>query len=380
LRYYLSKVALEITTMKKTVLNLILIFSSIYSYSQHLGAYTDYNSHFYIFDHGKSIQAEDLKIQSFSIGGECVLYVNNQGHLKLYYNGSVVKLESGGITDYVATDHIAAYTVFDQLNVIRNGQSYTLTSRCPLYSIQDSLIVFYDKNTEALRVYSDEQILDIESGLVGMPFNYLKSGDNIIAYISSRTKNFKIYYKGENKTILQNVSGLSFDAGRDIVAYVNSIDNTFHAYYRGQDYQIENFPPKWFEAGDEFVAYVDNMGFLKAFYQGNLIEISSYPPDGRVIEDNMMLFTEDEYMKVFNKGKVYEVEGFIPVNFKLDWNTITYLDNTNRIWLFSNGEKKFLTNDLVNSFEVYRDLIIINVKINRNIIYYQGSFYEGVSY
>jgi len=366
--------------MKKIFLLTVFVLFAREIMAQHLAAYTDYNNHFYIFDHGKSIQAEDLNVQSFSIGGECVLYINNQGQLKLYYKGSILKLEAGGIKDYVATDHLAAYTIFEKLNVIENGQVITLSTRCPLYRVQDSLIVFYDKNLESLRVYSGGAIQDIENGLVGLPLSYLSSGDNIVAYISSRTKDFKIYYKGENKTILQNVNGLSFDAGKDLVAYVNSIDNTFHVYYQGEDSQLETFPPKWFEAGDEFVAYVDNMGYLKAFYRGDLIELSSYPPDGHVIEDNLMLFTEGQYFKIFSKGQVYEVEGFIPRNFKLDWNTVAYIDNTSRIWLFTNGEKKYLTNDMVNSFEVYRDLIVMNVKINRNILYYQGEFYEGISY
>lgn len=366
--------------MKKSILLVFICFISMEAKPQHLGAYTDYNNHFYIFDKGKSIQAEDLDIQSFSIGGECVLYINNQGHLKLYYEGSIIKLEAGGVTDYVATDHLAAYTIFERLNIIEKGQVATLSMRCPLYRVQDSLIVFYDKNMESLRVYYEGSIKDIESGLVGLPVNYLSSGDNIVAYISSRTKDFKIYYKGVNNTILQNVSGLPFKAGKDIVAYVNSIDNTFHAYYKGEDSQLEAFPPKMFQAGDEFVAYVDNMGFFKVFYQGTLIEISSYAPDGYVIEDNLILFTEGEYFKIFYKGKVYEVEGYIPRNFKLDWNTVAYVDNTNRIWLFTDGEKKFLMNELVNSFDVYRDLIQVNVKVNRNMIYYQGKFYDGVSY
>jgi hypothetical protein len=111
-----------------------------------------------------------------------------------------------------------------------------------------------------------------------------------------------------------------------------------------------------------------------------VIEASSYAPDGYIAEDNLLLFTEGQYFKIFYKGQVTEVEGYIPRNFKLDWNTIAYIDNTNRIWLFTDGEKKYLVNDMVNSFEVYRDLILMNVKVNRNIIYYQGEFFEGNSY
>ena len=94
----------------------------------------------------------------------------------------------------------------------------------------------------------------------------------------------------------------------------------------------------------------------------------------------MLVYTEYDYFKVFYNGQSYELEGYVPRNYKMDWNTVAYVDNTNRIWLFTRGKKKYLINDLINSFELYRDMIIMNVKVDRNIIYYKGNFYEGVSY
>ena len=366
--------------MSRLFLIFLLLLVARPGYSQKLGAYTDYRDRFFIFDDGKSIQAEDLKVESFSIGGTCVLYVNNQGNLKLYQDGLIVKLEPGGVTNYLATDNLAAYTIFEKLKVIENGRSVTLSTRCPLYDIEDSLIVFYDKNLASLRIYYDGDIQDIESGLMGLPVSNLKCGDNIVAYISSLSGDFKVYYRGENHIILDHVDNLSFKAGKDLVAYINPLDGTFHVYYKGQDYEIENFSPTSFKTGDGFVAYVDNSGIFKAFYRGSVIEISDFAPDTYLAEDNLLVYTESGYFKVFYNGQRYEVEGYVPRNFEMDWNTVAYVDNTNRIWLFTKGEKKFLINDLINSFNLYRDLIIMNVKVDRNIIYYNGKFYEGLSY
>ena len=366
--------------MKKLLFLIILSFILRPVFNQDLGAYTDYRDRFYIFDHGKSTKVEDLLVQSFKIGGECVLYINSQGNLKLYDNGLVTKLEAGGVNQYYATDHLAAYSIYEKLKVVEDGNAITLSTRCPVYQVQDSLIVYYDKNLESLRVYYDRESIDIESGMVGIPIDNLKSSDNIVAYISSRTKDFKIYYKGENHTILQYVQGLSFKAGKDIVAFINSIDNTFRVFYKGKIIQLEDFPPKSYKMGDGFVAYVDDMNLFKVFFNGEIIEVASYTPDAYYAEDSLLLFTEHEYFKVFYQGQVYEVEGFIPKNFKLDWNTVAYLDNSNRIWLFTKGERKYLVNELINSFEIYRDLIIMNVRVNRNMLYYKGEFIEGASY
>jgi len=367
--------------MKKYFLILLLLCSlKAITIAQHLGAYTDYRDRFFIFDNEENIKAEDLQVQSFAIGGNCILYINSQGHLKLYQDGTIVKLEPGGIDKYYATDHLAAYAIFEKLKVVENGQAVTLSMRCPLYQVEDSLIVFYDTNLESLRIYYNGEIEDIESGLVGMPVSHLKSGDNIVAYVSSRTGDFKIYYRGENHTILDHVGGLSFKAGKNIVAYVNPLENSFHAYYKGQDYRIEDFPPESYKTGDGFVAYVDNQGVFKVFYKGFVQEVSSFSPDAYITEDNLLLFTEYNYFKIFFDGQVFEVEGYIPRNFKMDWNTVAYVDNTNRIWLFTKGEKKYLVNEIINTFDLYRDLIIMNVKVDRNIIYYNNQFYNGASY
>jgi len=298
----------------------------------------------------------------------------------LYREGQIIRLEQGGVTSYYATDHLAAYSIYEKLSVIEGINPVTLSTRCPFYEVQDSLIVFYDKNLESLRVYYNGTIEDIESGLLGVPTVDLKSGDNIIAYISFRNKDFKIYYKGENHTILDNVRGLKYKAGKDLVAYINPIDNSFNVFYKGDMIRIEDFPPQNFQIGDGFVAYVDNSGFFKIFYGGEVIELNSFAPDGYVAEDNILLFTEEQYLKIFSKGQVYNLEGYVPKNFKIDWNTVLYLDNTNRIWLFRDGDKRMLVNDLVETYEIYRDLVIIGVRVDRTMIYYNESFYSGVSY
>jgi hypothetical protein len=365
--------------MKRIIILIVFALSVKISTAQDLGAYTDYMGHFFIFDHGVSTKVEDLPVQSFDIGAECILYVNSQGHLCLYQNKITTKLESGGVTKYFATDYLAAYSVFQKLKVVENGTVVILSLNSPIFNVQDSLIAFYDGDLASLRVYYKGKVSDIESGLLGRPVSKYSSGDNIVAYISSISHDFKIWYCGSNTTILRNIDGLSFKAGTDIVAYVNSLDNTFHAFYKGNDYQLEDFPPKSYKMGFGFVAYVSYSGEFKVFYNGEANTLSSYAPDSYSTKDKLLAFNEDNYFKVFWNGKVYELESYIPGSYKMGWNSLAYLDNTNRIWLFSEGEKKYLLNDFVTSFDDYRDLVVMGVKINRTIIYYKGKFYDGAT-
>ena len=66
-------------------------------------------------------------------------------------------------------------------------------------------MAYYDKNKESLRVFYEGEIHDIESGMLGAPVEYFVSGDNVVAYLSGRTKDFKIWYQGELQTIQKYV-------------------------------------------------------------------------------------------------------------------------------------------------------------------------------
>lgn len=360
------------------IISLFIIgFYSSGSGAQDLGAYTDYTGNFYVFDKGKSTRVESLPVRSFKIGGECVLYQNASGDLMMYYKGSVSLLEKSVITNFFATDCLAAYNVFDRLVVVWQGKTYNASYRCSYYSAEDSLVGFYDKNEESLRVFYKGKIYDIESGLLGNPVRNWASGDNIIAYISGNTQNFKIWYQGESNLILRNITNVKFKAGRDIVAFTDETDKTFKVFYKGEIITLENFEPLSFKVGDGFVAYVTTSDEFKIF-SGNEIEtINSFAPQNYFTEDNILVFIQDNYFNVWYNNKVVEIEAFVPSVYKMDWNTIAYIDNSNRFWIFKNGEKKFLSNEFVNSFDLVRDLILMNVKVNRNIIYYNDTYYDG---
>lgn len=367
----------------RTTITLAILFSLVgITNAQHLGAYIDYMDQFYVFDKSKNTKIEDLKPLSFKIGGECILYISNSGHLKMYHNEKVSQLEIGGVSadNYHATDHLACYNVFEKLKVIYKGEVIELSNRCPVYRAQDSLIVFYDKNLESLRVFYKGEIEDIESGMMGTPIKNIQSGDNIVAYISSRTNDFKVWYQGEVETIQQNVAQTRFKAGKDIIAYIDPLDQTFKAYYKGEEYELDNFAPRSFKVGDGFVAFVDDMGEFKYFAGDEVEMISNAEPEAYLAEDKSLVYVQDDHFWAWHNHTPIEVEAWVPKSYKLDWNTIAYIDNSRRIWIFQNGERKYLSNEFVNSFEIYRDLIHMNVKVDRNIIYYQNQFYEGESF
>jgi hypothetical protein len=289
-------------------------------------------------------------------------------------------LEKSGATEYYAGDYLSVYSIFEKLKVIYEGRIFELSSRCLYYYVADSLVVFYDKNAAALQIFYKGEIAEIESGLLGAPLKSCTVGDNIFAYISERSNDFNIWYAGKTHLVERNTGVKRFGAGLDMVAFNNENEQNFKIFYRGEILTIEDFVVRSYKVGDGFVAYVSQNDEFKVFRDGQIQILSTFPPQNYMVEDNLLVYTEDNRFKIWFDGNITEVEAFVPSLIKCDWNTAAYLDNSNRIWIFQNGQKKYFANELVNSFDIYRDLIFMNVKQNRNVIYYNNRFYEGESF
>jgi hypothetical protein len=195
---------------------------------------------------------------------------------------------------------------------------------------------------ELLATYYKGSIHILEDGLAGKTISSFQSGDNLVAYVSSRTRDFKVFYHGENRTIEPFLSGGIFKAGRDIVAYVNLSDLKFRVFYKGDVFPAEEFRPESWQVGDGIVAYVDNTGSFKYFEGGETEVISSFPPDFYLVRNRLVIYGEQGYLKVWYNNRSYTLESFIPSKWKADWNTIVYSDLNRNVKIFSRGETRVL--------------------------------------
>jgi hypothetical protein len=226
-----------------------------------------------------------------------------------------------------------------------------------------------------LAAYYKGKIHMLEDGLAGRPTNVFRAGDNLVAWVSSRTRDLKVFFCGEIITIEPFLSGGNLKAGRNILAWVNQADLKFRIFYRGEVFQAEDFPPISWITGDDMVAYVDNSGSFKLFAGGETATISSFPPDFYQVLNHMVIYGEQGYLKVWYNNRSYTLETFIPVDWKAQWNTIVYRDLNRNVKVFSQGESKVLTYDLAESIELYRDVIVVNKGMSNHNVYFRGKKY-----
>jgi len=344
--------------------------------SQYLAAFNDNLDHFWVFEAGQFNKLEHLEIQEYEVGGILVAYIDNGSSLKIYRNGKVETLITGAPIKFAATDYLLGYSLYEQLNVYDNGQHLTLSTECDGYVIQDSLIGWHNRIKETIQIYYNGEIYTLEDGLIYNPIEEFKTGDNTVAYVHHSTKEFKLFFRGELIVLDQFVEDIIFEAGRDIVAYIDKPDQSFMVFYRGEEIELETFKPKSFQVGDEILAYVDNLGKLKFFENGEVKVISSYEPQFYEIVDKVLVFEEQGFFKTYCNGEIYIIERYIPQPYRIDFNTIAYLDQNRFLKAFQNCETANITFEKVKELDIIRDLIIFVTGINETNIYFNGTIYQ----
>ena len=356
-----------------TILFALILSSSIFAQNLNLAAFHNYQKHFIVFDSGQTYDVENLPVQSYKVGGNCLPYVSNDGRFKVYFEGEVTTLSQQLVDDYYVTRNLLVYRMFNQLYVFDNGKQHLLSSNVVNFAVGDSIVAYFNRNRNTSHVYYKGHIYDLENTLVGDPIKDFKASDNIFAYFNNNTKFFKIFYHGELEEITQSNDLIEFKTGRNIVAYEDNSTNTFHIFYKGEILDLEDFKPKSFKVGDDLVAYVDALDEFKVFADGEVQVLSDFEPDAYYVTDSLVAYSEQGFLKVFYNGQIYELENFIPEHFQIQEKTIVYTDLNGWVKAFSGGRQFTVTKDLVNIYQLTYNTILINTTVNTVKIYYNGA-------
>lgn len=366
-------------TMKYIFYFLIGLVWPATTMSQGLAAYIDFQKRFHIFDKGVSKIVEQQKVKSFKVGTNCIAYVDYADNFKIYKNGEVKTLEIGGVRNYVVTDYLMAYSMTDILKVYDNGKVTTLSANAKEFVIGDSLIVFYDEYYNSINGYYQGKVYSQRLRLIGKTIQKLKAFGNIAALITAEDRNFWIVYQGQRHLINEFVDDVQFKVGRDIVAYMDEPTRTFKAFYQNEIYDLENFIPKSYWMGSGRVVYVDQNDNFKVFENGEVKIIEDAEPEFYLVKDSMIVYRQLNSFKCYYRGVTHTIENFIPSKYDFSWDKIVYLNNEQNLVVFEDGESKIISQGgsqaLINSFELNRDVIVINTGVNTTQIYYKGQFY-----
>ena len=128
--------------------------------------------------------------------------------------------------------------------------SYYISNYLTAYKVGSVLYVFDKGKTEKVSFFCNQFFV----------------GDSIIAYYDDSNYNLGVFYNGSNETVESSLlaSPQTVKAGSNVLAYVNQ-SGYFKVYYHGEVTDADVSTPVSFEAGRDIVAFVD--GYQKYFHQ-----------------------------------------------------------------------------------------------------------------
>jgi hypothetical protein len=357
----------------KWVFSFVLILLIPGVRAQDITAYSDIREYFYVFDKGITRELEYLPVKSYKTGWEILAYVANSGALKVYDNTKTYELLPS-VTDYYVSKYLVLGKLNNQIKIFDKGKMLTLSSNAGTFKLGDSIAAFHDKTKKTFNAYYKGEIIQLEDLLSSPEITNFKVEGNIIAYIDAQDY-FSVFYHGENTKLLKLNDTFEFVAGQDVVAYYNNSESTFHVFYKGENYTIEDFAPLSYSAGSGCVAYVDNLGKFKIFKDGQVMTISDNQPDFYKVKDEMVVYSEQGFLKVYYKGSSFSLENYIPESYKYDQASVAYTDKLGSLKLFQDGKPVTVTYENVKSFDLNGDLLKYVTSNNTNKIFYKGKTY-----
>ncbi|MFP4663094.1 MAG: hypothetical protein ACLFM1_01580 [Bacteroidales bacterium] len=359
----------------KNIIFLLFGFCFLPGHSQDLAVYTDYLDKVQLFDGGEFTELEHLPLKSYQIGNTCLGYEDNAENFKIYYNHYTHKINSF-VSNYTVTDNLVAFNLNSQLKVFDQGNTETLSTLVGKYAVGDEMVAFFDRQQQIFKVYYMGEVFELYDGLAGDEATKFSVGENTMIYRDNRNY-LNLFYQGEIFDLLYEDRAVSYKVGRDMAAWVEAPMNNFHVFHKGNFIELETFEPKSYSIGDGFLAYLDSNDYLKIYDGEEIITVTFDTPGMYEVIDELLIYTIQDYFKVYWQGQSYTLENFKPENYVCDMNILAWEDEQGNLKVFDRGRIGTISYEDINTLECHGHTVFYSYGVQSNDIYWHGDIYTG---
>ena len=355
---------------------LCLITVSATSKAQNISFLSDYLGNVSIFDNAKIRQIEHLPLKTYKISNKSMAYEDNSRTFKIYYDNYVHTI-TNSIDNYDVTNNYIAFSYNNILRLFDNGKLVSLSNSITNYYLGEDLIIWFDYSQQKLKAYQNRNFFDLDDAIASENNkNNVIIGKNIATFIDS--KNYlNIFYNSEVISIDYVDRIKSVSVGKNIVAFVDKSLNIFQVYYKGNFVELENFEPKSFKAGDDFLIYVDASSSLKYYSDNSTVIVSFDEPDFYEVADKMVVFGVQNFFRVYLNGQVYTLENYIPKKYLFKNNVICYIDELGNLKYFDGNKTETISYETITEFELHGNIVKYKYGVSSENIYFNGKTYTN---
>ena len=166
-----------------------------------------------------------------------------------------------------------------------------------------------------------------------------------------------VFYNGSNETVESSLlaSPQTVKAGSNVLAYVNQ-SGYFKVYYHGEVTDADVSTPVSFEAGRDIVAFVDGyQKYFHLFYKGQTAQVDVNAPESYKVGFGIMAYVDyDGNFRVFNNGATRRLISQKPDFYDVKGNMIVYGYNS-EFRTFADGESKLIDDIMPKEYKLSTD-------------------------
>jgi hypothetical protein len=170
-----------------------------------------------------------------------------------------------------------------------------------------------------------------------------------------------VFEKGITRKVTYNCSGFYIDDS--LVVYFDDSNYNLNVYYNGESMELESSMlelPREIQTGSNMVAYVNQSGYFKLFYHGEVNEIDNVAPVSFLAGRDIAAFVDgyNHAFKIFYKGDVAEADVNAPQSYKVGFGSLAYIDYEDNLRIFSNGSTRKLLSSRPDFYSVQGNVIV----------------------
>ncbi|MGB0931292.1 MAG: hypothetical protein ACPGVB_10975 [Chitinophagales bacterium] len=407
-------------------LAILLLSPSILA--QNTAPYVDKSGQFKVFDNGKIHGLEHEEVTEVKIGGDYVIYKDEAGQKKQYFNGETKDINNLPNVSHHPTRYLMGIVegLKGETLKVQYADSEELLSidmDKGAFATRDSVLVFKDNYGELTVFYEGK------THLLGEDLNCRVSSNSVVFMDSTNVmslfhegkvteiyrekvknhyefgfaargafgddKEFENPAASKNKEMASKIKKTGqmrpdlFRASQAVLTYEGkkfrskSISYKHYLLTAPNDFlrKTINCRPSyvtcWYAApyhvGDNFVVFVDENGKLIAYDEGILSEVADFQPKNYRVGAKMIIFVDEfDALMVYWNGKTQKLTESFPRFQAIKKNTLVYADDLGFFHVFDKGKKITL--------EAYQPSY---VAMNEGIVVYTDrdgllkAYYEG---
>jgi hypothetical protein len=226
--------------------------------------------------------------------------------------------------------------------------------------------VAYIDNLSTLQIYYNGEVFNPERGVP----DQIVATDHLMAFrFGSQIK----ILEGTRFDLIESWAVGDMGVGDSIIAYHNNV-GSFKCWYNDSLWQLDEWEVRSFRVSDNILCYVDRFGYFKVFYHGQVYQIEDFPPEYFIAGRDMIAYVDNlGGFRVFDHGEVYDVTAY-PINknhIEMPDGMVLFRDDINRTMIFKDGSVELLLDQEPKQLWVNENIFGYLDQSNDLYVYYQ---------